>query len=89
MNLKILGHDFIERDGELFCSDMSTIRAEDVSLDWSSGEMMARHKGMELEVNLCSGCYETVILHLVGEIERLMNKKCPHDLAQEFLEGDD
>ena len=96
MNLaEIVGHDFVNRDGELFCSDSQNPRhhprigAAQVDLVFHTGELMGRCAGALFEINLCEGCYEMVILHLVKEIERLKNKKCPHDLAKEFLEGDD
>jgi hypothetical protein len=89
-NLKILGHDFIiDQHGELRCSEKVRVRAEDVDLEFSTGDMMGSHVGELREINLCEGCYEIIVRTLLAEVARLKAKKCPHDLAKEFLEGFD
>jgi len=62
-------HDFVLKDGELFCADISTIRAGDVSIVVDGVELMGRHQGKDYEINLCEGCYETTIRCLMGDLE--------------------
>ena len=58
-------HDFILRNGELFCTDLSTIRADDVSITCASGDLLGRYQDKDYEINLCEGCYDTVIRTLL------------------------
>ena len=68
-------HDFILRDGELVCADMSTIRADKVSLDLSTGDLMGRYKDEIYEIVLCDGCYDSVIRSLMNDIRAVMDER--------------
>ena len=60
-------HDFILRDGELVCADLSTIRADEVGLDLSTGDFMGCYEDKVHEIVLCDGCYDTLIRTLLED----------------------